>query len=191
MSVLRLQCPTSSHQDTLASANWMFCQRHWSLPVWAPMPTAGAQCWGHQCVQCDTSSARWCQFCWLLLFPMSPKCFIIQLFLLKRFFLKAWSVGAGPGPTQRARSWNPFRITHPLGHLAVVPWIRYRCFDHLFEQKQSLRKPWVPHWKWTHARPVLPVTQIFIHRICEHSSASAEIRFTQLHPSDLQLPRLC
>lgn len=79
-------------RSALASANWMFCQCHWSLPMWAPSPSAGAQCWGHQCLKYSTIPACWwsCrgQLCWLLLFPMSPKCFMRQLFYWGFFFLR-------------------------------------------------------------------------------------------------------
>lgn len=57
-------------KGSLASAKWMFCHCHWSLPMCAPPPTAGAQCREHPCRQYGTISARWwscwCQFCWLL-----------------------------------------------------------------------------------------------------------------------------
>lgn len=59
-------------RGSLASAKWVFCHCHWSLPTCAPPPTAGAQCREHPCLQYGTISARWwscwCQFCWLLCF---------------------------------------------------------------------------------------------------------------------------
>lgn len=79
-------------KDILANANWMFCQCHWSLPTWPSLTTAGVQCWGHQSLQYGTISSCWqscwCQFCRLLLFSMSQKCFMIQLFNWNLFILR-------------------------------------------------------------------------------------------------------
>lgn len=119
----------------------MFCQCHWSLPMWGPLPTAGVQCWGHQRLQYGTISACrwscWCQFCWLVLFPMSQKMFYDTALLLKLFILTACSMGPGPGPSQSTRSWNPFRIAHALCHFFIVPLTKYISLDRLLWAEES------------------------------------------------------
>lgn len=87
-----LQCPVSSHQKHLNQCQLNVLPVPWSLPMRAPSPSTGAQCWGHPCLKYSTISACWwscwCQLCWLLLFPMSQKCFMMQLFYWSFFFLR-------------------------------------------------------------------------------------------------------
>lgn len=182
-----------SSVDTLANANRMFCQCHWSLPTWGPWPTAGVHCRGHQWLQYGTISAFrwscWCQFCWLLLFPMSQKCFMIQLFYWSFLFLRhvPWDLGQGPvrAPDLEIHSESP------------VP------SDTFLLSLNQILRPWPPSlsrrvfWgrgfliKNRHARPILLVIQIFAQRIDERSSVWAEIHATQLQPSSWQILSLC
>lgn len=147
-----LQHPPSSHQGHLSQ-----CQLS-VLPM-SQKPASmssitSCRCWyrGHQCLQYGTISACWwscwCQFCWLLLFIISPKCVMITALLLMPFLLKAWFTGAGPGASQCARSWYLFRITLPPWHLSIVTWIKYMCaLTTCSEQRKSLLRPWIPPWK--------------------------------------------
>ena len=73
--------------------------------------------------------------------PQVPKMFHDTDFILKLLIRKAWSTGAEPGSSKRARSWNPCRISHLLEHVSVILLIKYICLGHLLWPEESFEYP--------------------------------------------------
>ena len=73
--------------------------------------------------------------------PQVPKMFHDTDFILKLLICKAWSTGAEPGSSKRARSWNPCRISHLLEHVSVILLIKYICLGHLLWPEESFEYP--------------------------------------------------
>lgn len=137
-----LQCPVSSHQGHLNQCQLNVLPMPWKPANVGTIANCSAQCWGHECLQYGTNSAswwsRWCQFCWFLLFPMSQKCFMIQLFCWSFFFLRhdPWELGQG-----LVREPDPEIQNHPSSLTCVCCPLESNthALAVFFEQKSLLR----------------------------------------------------
>lgn len=107
-----------------------------------PLPTAGVQFEGTNICNMapslladEIAGAKSADsFC-----SLAPRMLHDTDFLLKFLFLKAWSVGAEPGPSKSTKSQNPCRLAHLLWNVSFVPLSNSYALAAFLEQKSLLR----------------------------------------------------
>lgn len=119
--------------------------------------------------------------------PQVPKMFHDTDFVLKLLILKAWSIGAEPGSSKRARSWNPCRIIHLLEHVSVILLIKYICLDHLVDKKSLLCSRGCS-LKTDSCKTHPAIIHTFPCLTDENNPVQAEIHATWVQPSCWQSP---